>query len=92
MLFLEEAQEGGYSVDRYLVWANRNNGPEKLCRRHQSPLYPLSLFLLKTERYICAKKVTDLHTDKANPDTENIRGLNLAAVKHTTVQVTRLPL
>jgi hypothetical protein len=28
--------------------------------------------------------------DKANPDTENIRGLNLAAVKHTTVQVTRL--
>jgi hypothetical protein len=30
--------------------------------------------------------------DKANPDTGNIRGLNLAAVKHTTVQVTRLPL
>jgi hypothetical protein len=28
--------------------------------------------------------------DKANPDTENIRGLNLAAVKHTTAQVTRL--
>jgi hypothetical protein len=28
--------------------------------------------------------------DKANPDTENIRGLNLAAVKYTTVQVTRL--
>jgi hypothetical protein len=28
--------------------------------------------------------------DKANPDTGNIRGLNLAAVKHTTVQVTRL--
>jgi hypothetical protein len=30
--------------------------------------------------------------DKANPDTGNIRGLNLAAVKHTTVQVSRLPL
>jgi hypothetical protein len=30
--------------------------------------------------------------DKAKPVTENIRGLNLAAVKHTTVQVTRLTL
>jgi hypothetical protein len=30
--------------------------------------------------------------DKAKPDTGNIRGLNLEAVKHTTVQVTRLPL
>jgi hypothetical protein len=30
--------------------------------------------------------------DKANPDTGNVRGLNLAAVKHTTVQVTGLPL
>jgi hypothetical protein len=30
--------------------------------------------------------------DKAIPDTGNIRGLNLAAVKHMTVQVTRLPL
>jgi hypothetical protein len=30
--------------------------------------------------------------DKAKPVTENIRGLNLAAVKYTTVQVTRLPL
>jgi hypothetical protein len=29
---------------------------------------------------------------KGNPDTGNIRGLNLAAVKHTTVQVTRVPL
>jgi hypothetical protein len=28
--------------------------------------------------------------DKANPDKWNIRGLNMAAVKHTTVQVTRL--
>jgi hypothetical protein len=30
--------------------------------------------------------------DKAKPDTENIRGLNLVAVKLTTVQVTKLPL
>jgi hypothetical protein len=30
--------------------------------------------------------------DKAKPGTENTRGLNLAAVKRTTVQVTRLPL
>jgi hypothetical protein len=28
--------------------------------------------------------------DKANPDTGNIRGLNLAAVKHTTAHMTRL--
>jgi hypothetical protein len=30
--------------------------------------------------------------DKAMPDTEIIRGLNLVAVKLTTVQVTKLPL
>jgi hypothetical protein len=30
--------------------------------------------------------------DKAKPDTGDTRGLNLAAVKHTTVQVTKLPL
>jgi hypothetical protein len=29
--------------------------------------------------------------DKAKPDTENIRSLNLAVVKFTTVQVTKLP-
>jgi hypothetical protein len=28
--------------------------------------------------------------DKVNRDTGHIRGLNLAAVKHTTLQVTRL--
>jgi hypothetical protein len=28
---------------------------------------------------------------KAKPVTENKKGLNLAAVKHTTVQVSRLP-
>jgi hypothetical protein len=30
--------------------------------------------------------------DKAKPVIEGIRGLNMAAVKHTTVQVTRLSL
>jgi hypothetical protein len=30
--------------------------------------------------------------DKVKPDTENIRGLILAMVKLTTVQVTKLPL
>jgi hypothetical protein len=30
--------------------------------------------------------------DKAKPDVENIRGLNLAVVKLTTVQVTKLQL
>jgi hypothetical protein len=30
--------------------------------------------------------------DKAKPDIESIKGLNLAAVKNTTVQVNRLPL
>jgi hypothetical protein len=30
--------------------------------------------------------------DKTKPDIESIRSLHLAAVKHTTVQVTRLPL
>jgi hypothetical protein len=29
--------------------------------------------------------------DKVKPDTENGRGLNLAVVKLTTVQVTKLP-
>jgi hypothetical protein len=27
---------------------------------------------------------------KVKPDTENVRGLNLAAVKHTTLQASRL--
>jgi hypothetical protein len=30
--------------------------------------------------------------EKAKSDTGNIRGLSLTAVKHTTVQVTKLPL
>jgi hypothetical protein len=30
--------------------------------------------------------------DKAKPGIENLRGFNLAVAKHTTVQVTKLPL
>jgi hypothetical protein len=30
--------------------------------------------------------------DKAKPNTENMRGLNLAAVKHMTVKVDEMPL
>jgi hypothetical protein len=30
--------------------------------------------------------------DKVKPDTENIKGLNLAVVKLTTVRATKLPL
>jgi ribosomal 50S subunit-associated protein YjgA (DUF615 family) len=33
-----------------------------------------------------------LEMAKAKQDTENVRGLNMAAVKLTTVQVTKLPL
>jgi hypothetical protein len=32
------------------------------------------------------------YSEQDEPDTENIRGLNLAAVMCTTVQVSRLPL
>jgi hypothetical protein len=30
--------------------------------------------------------------DKAKPDTENIKGLNLVVIKLSTVQMTKLPL
>jgi hypothetical protein len=46
-------------------------------------LYNEDLMQLEVEQMLAA-------LDKANPDTENIRSLKLAAVKHTTVQVTRL--
>jgi hypothetical protein len=36
--------------------------------------------------------VCSIGRDEARPDTENIRGLNLAVVKLMTVQVTKLPL
>jgi hypothetical protein len=40
------------------------------------------------------KEITNMQMfatlDKANPDTGNVRGLNLAAVMHMTVQVTSL--
>jgi hypothetical protein len=41
-----------------------------------------------TEAKIVQKMFATL--DKVNHDTGNIRGLNFAAVKHTTIQVTRL--
>jgi hypothetical protein len=34
------------------------------------------------------RRTTEATSDKANPDRRNIRGLNLAAVKPTTVQLT----
>jgi hypothetical protein len=39
-----------------------------------------------------ASKTVHGTNNKAKPDTENIRGLNLVAVKLTTVQVTMPPL
>jgi hypothetical protein len=46
----------------------------------------------KQKSYKIIRKNTFTVQDKAKPDTENIRGLNLAEVKPTTVQVTRVPL
>jgi hypothetical protein len=40
-------------------------------------VFPMNMFVLQ---------------DKAKPDVENMRGLDLAAVKLTNVQVTKLPL
>jgi hypothetical protein len=51
----------------------------KLCRKKQKSYKTVILNIFAT-------------LDEAKPETENVRGLNLAAVKHTTVQVTRLPL
>jgi hypothetical protein len=50
---------------------------KKLCRQQAEALrnHEMQIFVI---------------LDKANRDTGNIKGLNLAAVKHTTVQVTRL--
>jgi hypothetical protein len=42
----------------------------------------------KTYKIMIIKMFTIL--GKENPDIESIRGLNLAVVKHMTVQVTRL--
>jgi hypothetical protein len=65
--------------------------------------YGLNLYLLynrtsgfgagnKQKSHKIMKMQTFVMLNKANPDTGSIRGLNLAAVKHKTVQVTRLPL
>jgi hypothetical protein len=47
---------------------------------------------VKSRSHIIMKMQMLATLDTANSDTGNIRDLNLAAVKHTTVQVTRLPL
>jgi hypothetical protein len=44
----------------------------------------------KQKSYRIIKMQIFATSDKVNPDTGNIRGLNLAATKHTTVQLTRL--
>jgi hypothetical protein len=44
----------------------------------------------KQESYKIMKMRMFATLDKANPDTGIIRGLNLAAAKHTTVEATRL--
>jgi hypothetical protein len=46
----------------------------------------------KQNPYKNMKMQMSVTMDKAKPDTRNIRGLNLAEVRHMTVQVTRLPL
>jgi hypothetical protein len=46
----------------------------------------------KQKSYIFMRMKMFATMEKAKPDTENIRGLNLAAVKHKTVEVTRPPL
>jgi hypothetical protein len=51
----------------------------KLCRHKQKSYKIMKMQMFAT-------------FDKANPDTGNKRGLNLAPVRHMTVQVTRLPL
>jgi hypothetical protein len=46
----------------------------------------------QAESYNIMKLQTFAVLDKAKPDTEDIKGLNLKMVKYTTIQVTRLPL
>jgi hypothetical protein len=46
----------------------------------------------KQKSYKIMKMSMFATSDKAKPDTESIRGLYLAAVRHATVQVTRMPL
>jgi hypothetical protein len=51
-------------------------------------------YIIKSCRQQAASKIMKMKMfptlDKARPDTENIRGLNLAAVMCMTVQVSRL--
>jgi hypothetical protein len=52
--------------------------------------YELNLYMLCRRKIMIMKMFVTL--DKAKLDTENIRGLNLAAVMCMTVQVSRLSL
>jgi hypothetical protein len=54
----------------------------RLCREDPRPAESYKIMITKMFAILA----------RAKPDIENIRGLNLAAVKHTTVQVTRLSL
>jgi hypothetical protein len=49
-------------------------------------------FRQQAESYKIMKTKMFAALDKAKPDTGNAKGLNLAAVMFTTVQVSRLPL
>jgi hypothetical protein len=70
----------------------------KFSKAHTSPRYAHGFQTSVQQNYVGNKqnshKIMKMKMfatlDKANPNTGNIRGLNLAAVKHTTLQVTRL--
>jgi hypothetical protein len=51
--------------------------------------FDLTKYIYKLKSYKIMKMQMFATLDKANRDTGYIRGLNLAAGKHTTVQVTR---
>jgi hypothetical protein len=74
-------------------------------KAHNSPRFAWGLskfhtFKISSQNYAGSKQksykiiITQMFTilDKAKPNTESIRGLNLAAVTPTIVQVSKLPL
>jgi hypothetical protein len=92
---------------RYLVTASQTNmfprqqlnyNNEKWCSEWCCPCRDVisgtgwELQLDKQRLYKIKKMPMFAISEKAKPDTENIRGLSLAAVKRTAVQVTRQPL
>jgi hypothetical protein len=52
---------------------------------HKKVTWRLNTEMIEAKAYANVR-----NTGQGEPNTGNIRGLNLAAVKHTTVQVTRL--